>query len=197
MGTEEFAAGVRAALEAGHTEEARALVDRAYREHPGDAQIKEMFVGLHLAHAIRLSARARELRREDIARREIPYDTEFADSPEVGKAFDDAAAAVEEALAADPHSEKALMIKASLLFRRDRETGRSAALEILNAVAASNPANRQVGYEIRRIGTPCKRCGDSGFCPRCRGRGFRRILGIQSKCETCHGQGICPACGIL
>lgn len=195
--TEEVAAEARAALEAGHPDEARGLVDRAYSEHPDDAELKAMFVGLHLAHAIRLAARARELRRADIARREIPYDTEFEDGPEVAKAFDDAAAAVDVVLTAEPRSDKALMVKASLLFRRDRATGRAAALEILHAVAASNPANRQVSYEIRRIETPCKRCGDSGFCPRCRGRGSRRILRIETKCETCHGQGICPACGIL
>lgn len=195
--SEDVVAEARAALEAGRTDEARALVDRAYGEHPGDAQVKEMFVGLHLARAIRLAARARETRREDIARREIPYDTEFEDGPEVAKAFDEAAGAIEEVLSADPRSEKALMVKASLLFRRDRELGRPAALDILRKVAEANPANRQVAYEIRRIETPCKRCGDSGFCPRCRGRGSRRILGMRTKCETCHGQGICPACGIL
>ena len=89
------------------------------------------------------------------------------------------------------------MMKASLLFRRNRDSGRPAALELLHAVAESNPANRQVLYEIRRVETPCKRCGDSGFCPRCRGRGSRKLLGFESKCEACHGQGICLACGVL
>lgn len=194
---EDLTSEARAALEAGRADEARALVDRVYREHPEDTQVREMYVALHLALAIRLSARARDRRRDDIARRDIPQDTEFADAPEVAKAFDEAAAAIEDVLAADPRSDKALMMKASLLFRRERATGRPAALEILQAVAAANPANRQVLYEIRRIEAPCKRCGDSGFCLRCRGRGTRRVLGMQSKCEACHGQGICPVCGIL
>lgn len=195
--TDDLVAEVRAALEGSRSDEARALADRAYREHPDDAQAREMYTALHLARAIRLSAHARELRREDIARREIPYETEFEDSAEVSKAFDDAAAAIDEVLAADPGHEKGRMMKASLVFRRDRESGRPEALEILRSITASNPSNRQVLYAIHKIEVPCKRCSDSGFCPRCRGRGHRRILGMGSKCEACHGQGICLLCGIL
>lgn len=195
--TDDIVAEIRAALEGNRPEEARALVDRAYHDHPDDAALRDIFTGLHLARAIRLSAHARDLRREDIARREIPYDTEFEDSTAVAKAFDEAAAAIEEVLAADPKHEKALMMKAALVFRRDRAKGRPVALEILQSIAASNPANRQVVYTMRKIEVPCKRCGDSGFCQRCRGRGVRRILGMESKCTACHGQGICLLCGIL
>lgn len=190
-------AEARAALEAGESDRAREIVDRLFHEHPEDPQVREVYVGLHLARAVRLSSRARGMRREAIVRRDVPYDTEFEDEPEVGRAFDEAAAAIDEVLAADPRSEKGLMIKASLLFRRDRQTGRPAAMEILKAVAEANPANRQVLYEIRKIEVLCRKCGDSGFCSRCRGRGFRKILGMESKCEACHGQGICLACGIL
>ena len=190
-------APVKEALERSKPDEARDLVDKAYREHPDDAGVREMFAALHLARAIRLSSRARDLRRRDIVHREIPYDVEFEDSAEVAKAFDETAAAIEEVLAADPKHEKALMMKASLVFRRNREKGRPEAIEILEAIVAANPSNRQVHYTIKKIATPCTRCGDSGFCPRCRGRGSKRRLGIESKCEACHGQGICLVCGIL
>jgi len=190
-------AEAKAALEAGRPDEARPLIDRAYNEHPEDAQVREMYTALHLARAIRLSARAREMRREEIARREIPVDTEFEDPPQVAKAFDDASGAIEEVLAADPKHEKALMMKASLVFRRERDAGRPAAVAILQAIVIANPSNRQVHYTLRRIEAPCKRCRDSGFCLRCRGRGSRRVLGMLTKCDTCHGQGICLACGIL
>ncbi len=194
---EDVIAEAQAALEASHPDEARALVDRAYREHPEDARVRELYMALHLARAIRLSAHAREMRREDIARREIPVDTDFEDSPEVSNAFDEATRAIEEVLAVDPRNEKALMMKASLVFRRDRAKGRPEALGILHAITDANPANRQVLYTIRKIEVPCKRCSDSGFCLRCRGRGSRRILGMQTTCEACHGQGICLLCGIL
>lgn len=195
--TSELATQAKAALEAGRAEEARALADRAYAEHSDDPEARELYTALHLALAIRLSAQAREARREDIVRRDIPYDTEFEDAPTVAKAFDAAASALDDVLAADPKHEKALMMKASLLFRRDRASGRGPALEILHALVAANPANRQVLYAVKKIEVPCKRCSDSGFCPRCRGRGSRRILGMESKCETCHGQGICLVCGVL
>ncbi len=185
------------ALERGEAEAARTLVDQAYRKEPANAEVREMYTALRLALAIRLAARAREARREDIVRRDIPYETEFDDAPEVTQAFDGAAAELEEVLVAEPKHEKALVMKASLLFRRNRETGRPAALAILRGIAESNPANRQVLYAIRKVEVPCKRCGDSGFCSRCRGRGYRRVLGFESKCEACHGQGICIVCGIL
>ena len=190
-------APVKEALERNAPDEARERADRAYREHPDDPEVREMYAALHLARAIRLASRARELRRQDIVARNIPYDREFEDSPEVAHAFDEARAAIEEVLAADPKHEKALMMKASLVFRRDRETGRPEALAILEAIAAANPSNRQVVYAMKKIATPCTRCSDSGFCPTCRGRGSRRRLGIESKCEACHGQGICLVCCIL
>lgn len=190
-------APVKEALERSAFDEARALADGAYREHPEDPQVREVYATLHLARAIRLSSRARDLRRLDIIAREIPYDVEFHDSPAVAKAFDEAEAAIQEVLAADPTHEKALMMKASLAFRRDRGTGRPQALAILQAIAATNPANRQVAFVIRKLSAPCARCSDSGFCPKCRGRGSKRRLGIETKCEACHGQGICLVCGVL
>ncbi len=194
---EDILAEARSALDAGQMEKAQDLVDRAFSESPEDPEVRELYFALHLAQAIRLSARARDLRREDIVRRDIPYDTEFEDGPAVAKAFDEAEAAIDALLRIDPNQEKVLMAKASLAFRRDRTKGRAAALSILEPMAAANPANRQVLYTIRRIQTPCTRCSDSGFCPKCRGRGSRRILRMETKCEACHGQGICLACGVL
>lgn len=194
---DDLTARAQAALEASRGDEARDLIDRALQANPADANVRELYVALHLARAIRLSAAARERRRDDIVQRKIPYDTEFQDRPEVAQAFDKAEAALEEVLRVAPDHEKTLMAKASLVFRRDREKGRPAAMEILQKIADANPSNRQVLYSIRRIERPCPRCSDSGFCPRCRGRGSRRILRMESKCEACHGQGICLACGIL
>lgn len=195
--TREDLDAARAALEKGEPDRARELADRAFAEAPGDRDVIELYALLHLARAVRLAAAAREARRQDIVRRDIPFDEPFEDSPDVVRAFDAALAAVEDVLEADPRHEKALMTKASLLFRRDREPGRPAALEILHTLEAANPENRQVAMAIRRIERPCVRCSDTGFCPDCRGRGSKRFLRMERKCEACHGQGICPRCGIL
>ena len=187
----------KAALESGAFERALSLSEEAYDEHPEDAEIRELFAATHLARAIRLSEKAREARRLDLIRRAIDYDVEFQDNPEVGKAFDEALAAIEEVLRADPSHWKAGMLKAALAFRRDRAAGRPQALEILARLATAEPTNKQVPFTIRKIERPCERCEDTGFCPHCRGRGERRFLGMDRKCDRCYGRGICPACGLL
>lgn len=195
--TEDLYESARQALDRGDAEAARALIDRALEQKPEDADVRELFVSLHLARAIKRAAAAREARRQDIVRRDIPYEQEFQDRPEVAKAFEDALEAVDEVLALAPDHEKARMIRASILFRRDREAGRPQALEILRSIAAAHPANKQVAYTIKKIERPCPRCSDTGFCPNCRGRGSKRFLGMERECEACHGQGICLSCGIL
>lgn len=187
----------KAALERGEFERAIALAEEAAAERPDDADIRELYATTHLAKAIRLSERAREARRQDLLRRQIDYDQEFQDSPEVVHAYDAALSAIDDVLRVAPGYWKAHMLKATLLFRRDRETGRPQALEILRKLSAADPANKQVPFTIRKIERPCERCGDTGFCPFCKGRGTKRFLGMERKCQRCYGRGICPACGVL
>lgn len=187
----------RSAVDRGEADRARELVARAYEANPADPEVRELYAGLLLALAIRSAAKAREARREDIVRRDIGFDEEFQDSPEVANVFDEALAAHDAVLRINPGHEKALMMKAALLFRRDRETGRVQALEILRGLVAAHPDNRQVAFTIRKVERPCPRCSDTGFCPDCAGKGSRRFLGMARKCESCHGQGICLFCGLV
>jgi tetratricopeptide (TPR) repeat protein len=190
-------AQARDAAERGDPDAARDLATRAFEADPADPDVRELYAALHLAHAIRLSASARDARRDGIVRRSIGYDEEFADDEPVGRAFDDALAAVERVLETQPAHEKALMMKAALLFRRDRAAGRPQALEILRGLVKAHPENRQAAYTIRKIERPCARCSDTGFCPYCAGRGVKTFLRLERRCEACHGRGICLACGIL
>ena len=187
----------KAALERGEFDEAFRLSEEAQTEGPDDPAARELYAVIHLARAIRLSDRAREARRQELLRREIDFDEEFQDGPEVARAYDDAAAAIDDVLRVAPDHWKARMLKAALVFRRDRESGRPQALEILQALAAADPTNKQIPFTIRKIERPCVRCGDTGFCPHCKGRGQRRLLRMDRKCERCYGRGICPACGVL
>jgi len=187
----------KAALERGAFEEALRLVEVAHSDHPDDAQTRELYAVTHLAKAIRLSENARKARQAALERREIDYEEEFEDDPQVSHTFDEALAAIEDVLHVEPTHWKARMLKASLLFRRDRGVGRPQALAILHELAAAEPTNKQVPFTIRKIERPCERCGDTGFCPHCKGRGQRRFLGLNRKCERCYGRGICPACGVL
>src|SRR5205807_2676873 len=74
-----------------------------------------------------------------------------------------------------------------------------AVTHLAKAIRLSEEARkaRQAAFAIRKIERPCERCGDTGFCPHCKGRGHRQFLGLDRKCERCYGRGICPACGVL
>src|SRR5947199_5155901 len=99
------------------------LVEAALSEQPDDPSARELYVVTHLARAIRLSDKAREARRADLLRRKIESDVEFQDSPRVVESFDQATAAIEGVLRVDPKHWKADMLKAALLFRRQRDSG--------------------------------------------------------------------------
>lgn len=185
------------ALAQGKFDEALALLEDARADNPDDPEIRGLYAATHLARAIRLSNAAREARRLDLQRREIEYEEEFQDTPDTARAFDEAMAAIEEVLRVDPRHSKARMLKAALVFRQDRDSGRPKALEILRQLAADEPNNRQVAFTVRKIERPCERCGDTGFCSDCKGRGERTLLGIRRRCEACYGRGICPVCGVL
>src|SRR5919197_3775355 len=139
--TAETLSRAREALERGRFEEALRLVEAARSEAPEDPEIRDLYASTHLARAIRLSDAARESRRLDLGRREIEYEEEFQDAPETVKAFQQALAAIEEVLRVEPKHPKAQMLKAALLFRQDRESGRPKALDLLRRLAADDPAN--------------------------------------------------------
>jgi tetratricopeptide (TPR) repeat protein len=187
----------REALEQGKFDQALRLIAEAQAERPDDAEVRGLFAATHLARAIRLSNDAREARRQELRHREIEYEQEFQDTQETAEQFERALAAIEEVLRVDPGHSKARMLKAALVFRQDRESGRPKALEILRQLAGDEPGNRQVAFTIRKIERPCERCGDTGFCPYCKGRGERKLLGMSRRCEACYGRGICPVCGVL
>jgi tetratricopeptide (TPR) repeat protein len=187
----------RKAVDAGQFENAIAASDEAHRLEPEDGPIRELYVGLHLARGVRLSAAARDLRRQAIVERDIPVGDEFQDIEPVKAAFQRALDAFDAVLAVDPENEKALMMKASTLHRFDRAGRREEALGLLRRISEAHPENRQVRLLVRKVERRCEECTDSGFCPHCGGRGTRTVLRFKRKCERCWGQGICLKCGIL
>src|SRR5437764_13845156 len=125
------------------------LVEAALSEQPDDPSARELYAVTHLARAIRLSDKAREARRTDLLRREIDYDQEFHDVPEVARTFDEAIAAIEDVLRVDPAHWKARMLKAALVFRRYRDDGRPEALAILRVLATVDRTIKQVRFALR------------------------------------------------
>ena len=163
----------RRGVDAGRFEDAIAASEEAHRLEPEDGPIRELYVGLHLARGVRLSAAARDLRRQEIVARDIPVGEEFQDSERVTTAFQRALDAFDAVLGVEPENEKALMMKASTLHRFDRARPQEEALGLLRRISEAHPENRQVRLVIRKVERRCEECSDSGFCPHCGGRGTR------------------------
>src|SRR5438552_7326414 len=144
----------KAALERGAFDEALRLIEVANAETPDDTETRELDAVTHHAKAIRLSEEARKARQAALGQRKIEYEEEFQDDPEVSQTFDEALAAIEDVLRVEPTHWKARMLKASLLIRRDRESGRPQALAISLAPAVPEPADEHVPVAYRESARP-------------------------------------------
>ena len=194
-------------LNAGRFSEAKVACDEAFASFPEDPRVRAMVANLYLAHGIRLSGLARELRRKEIDARGKPGEL-FEDGEAVARTFRDALDAFDRVLAVDADHVKAWSLKAQALFRQDR-VNRPAALaaydEAVRALERTLPegspglekGRRTLVRGRRQIERACDWCDDTGFCTECGGSGWRSTLGFRRMCETCLGKGICKRCGVL
>lgn len=203
---EDLARKAQGHLESGQFEAAKAAVDEAWTLAPGDDRLRDLYANVYLAHGIRLSGIAREMRRKEIEAGGKPGET-FEDSEAVKAVFREMIAAFDRVLAVDPNHTKALSLKAQALFRMDRGN-RAAALAVyeeamraLERTVPPGPAletgKRNLTTARRRIERPCDWCDDTGFCTECGGTGWRTTLGFRRKCDACLGHGTCKRCGVL
>src|SRR2546427_10407343 len=107
----------RKAVDAGRFEEAIASAGDAHRLDPEDGPIRELFVGLHLARGVKVSANARDLRRQAMVERDIPVGEEVQDSEPVKPAVQTALGAFAAAIAPDPANDESFVVSASTLHR--------------------------------------------------------------------------------
>lgn len=194
-------------LTVGQFPEAKALAEEAYAASPTDSHVRELFANVNLAHGIRESGRAREVRRKEIETRGKPGEL-FEDSEDVRSIFREMLRAFDRVLEVNPDHAKAWSLKGQALFRLDRANRPAALAAYDEAVKAlertlgpSNPefegGRRALLRGRRQIEQPCDRCDDTGFCPECAGSGWRTTLGFRRRCEACLGHGICKRCGVL
>jgi len=205
-GLDELLARAKAHLDGGRFPEAKAAVQEAFDLDPKDEGVREAYGNVYLAHGIRLSGAAREMRRREIDARGTPGEA-FEDSDAVKAVFRETIEAFDRVLAANPDHAKALSLKAEALFRLDRANRAQAlaayddAITALERTLPPGPAldrgRRNLGMGRRRIERPCERCDDTGFCAECGGSGWRTVLGFRKKCEACLGHGVCKRCGVL
>lgn len=184
-------------LEEGRFDEALGAVRRSYDLSSGDEKVKEFLLQLLIADGVKRSRVARDLRRDEIralARRERGS---YKDSPSVREAFQAALKSLDEVLSVDSTNAKAMMLKAGVLDRMDREANRESVVKLFEKTLEIHPGNEELVYARERILSPCRHCGGSGFCPDCQGSGEVSALLVKSRCPTCNGSGVCSKCGLF
>jgi tetratricopeptide (TPR) repeat protein len=187
-------AELKALLQSGKIEEARALVDRLV-DTDGGEEVLAAFEGLYLAEGVRRAVRARELRREAI-RKLPPGELDYEDDAAVAAAFEASVQCFDRVLARNPRQVKAMILRAGVLHLQQRDRERT--VRLLREALAVNPEARDAQMNLRKVMRACAACGDTGFCRLCHGRGMRRRwLGGKGPCESCLGEGTCRRCSLV
>jgi tetratricopeptide (TPR) repeat protein len=184
-------------LEAGKFEEAKEAIEKGYALEPDDGRVREFYQQILLADGVRLTRRARDMRRDEIRSLGKRERASYRDSERVMRAFEEALESMDKVLAINPDNAKALMLKAGILDRMDRKGRRQEVLQLFERALEIHPGNEELLYARERIVRPCAQCGDTGLCPDCKGSGEVSALAIKSSCPTCRGSGVCNRCGIF
>ncbi|MCJ2519325.1 MAG: hypothetical protein LN412_00020 [Candidatus Thermoplasmatota archaeon] len=192
-----FLVNAQRSLEDGRFEEAKKAIERGYALSPDHERVRDFYQQILLADGVKLSRKARDMRRDEVramVKRERPS---YQDSPEVRTAFHLAVTSLDKVLAVDPTNAKALMLKAGVLDRMDRKGMREDVMRLFEKALEIHPGNDELLYARERIVRSCAQCGDSGVCPDCQGAGEVSALLFRSRCPSCNGAGICKRCGLF
>lgn len=184
-------------LEAQRFEEARAAIEEGQARFPGDDKIRDLYRQIHLADGVRQHRRAQDLRRDEMqawGKKERPA---YRNSRGVTEGFREAIASLDRVLALEPDHPKAIMLKAGVLDRMDREGTREEVRALLTHALSLHPDNAELLYARDRLAAPCPHCLDTGFCPDCQGSGDVSALLVKRPCPTCRGRGACLRCGLF
>lgn len=195
--THDLMVRVQRSLEEGRFADAKEAIREGYARAPENEKVRDFYQQILLADGVRLSRRARDLRRDEI--RALPKRERgaYRDSPEVETAFQEAVASLDDVLSVDPENAKALMLKAGVLDRMDREGMRPEVEALFARALEVHPGNEELVYARDRILLACPQCGHTGVCPDCQGAGEVSVLFVRGACPACKGTGICGRCGLF
>ncbi|MFQ5986489.1 MAG: hypothetical protein ACE5KQ_03940 [Thermoplasmata archaeon] len=184
-------------LEAQQFEEARAAIEEGQARFPDDDKVRELYRQIHLADGVRRHRTAQDLRRDEmqtLGKKDRPG---YRNSEPVTEGFREAIASLDRVLALEPDHAKAMMLKAGVLDRMDREGTRGEVRALLTRALSLHPGNAELLFAQGRLSAPCPHCQDTGFCPDCHGGGEISALVMKRTCPTCRGRGICLRCGLF
>lgn len=192
-----FLVRAQRSLEEGRFEEAKEAIERGYALGPDNEKVRDFYQQILLADGVRLTRKARDMRRDEIRSLNKRQRSSYRDSPQVKRAFHEALESLDKVLTVDPKNAKALMLKAGVLDRMDRRGRREDVMELFKKALEIHPENEELIYARERITRPCRHCGDTGLCPDCGGSGEVSAFRVRSSCPSCKGSGICIRCGLF
>ncbi|MEE9592231.1 MAG: hypothetical protein V3W28_01465 [Thermoplasmata archaeon] len=184
-------------LEAQEFEEARAAIEEGQARFPHDEKVRDLYVQIHLADGVRRHQRAQNLRRDEIRSLGKKARPAYRNSGQVTEVFRRSIASLDGVLAVVSDHAKAMMLKAGVLDRMDRQGTRDEVRALLEKALSLHPENAELLYVRDRLSAPCPHCQDTGICPDCRGAGEISALVLTHTCPTCRGRGPCRRCGIF
>jgi uncharacterized protein HemY len=184
-------------LEAQEFEEARAAIEEGQARFPHDDKVRDLYLQIHLADGVRRHRGAQDLRRDEILALGKKDRSAYRNSGRVTEAFRSSIGNLDSVLAVDPDHAKAMMLKAGVLDRMDRQGTRDEVRALLEKALSLHPENAELLYVRDRLSAPCPHCQDTGMCPDCRGAGAISALVLKHTCPTCKGRGACRRCGIF
>ena len=184
-------------LEAQEFEEARAAIEEGQARFPHNDKVQGLYLQIHLADGVRRHRKAQDLRRDEIRSLGKKDRPAYRNSGRVRKVFGSSIASLDSVLAVDPDHAKAMMLKAGVLDRMDRQGTRDEVRALLEKALSLHPENPELLYVRDRLSAPCPDCQDSGICPDCHGAGKISALFLTNTCPTCKGRGACRRCGIF
>ncbi|MFQ5920207.1 MAG: hypothetical protein ACE5I4_09240 [Thermoplasmata archaeon] len=184
-------------LEAQRFEDARKAIEEGKARFPDNDQVRDLYQQIHLADGVRRHRVARDLRRDEIRALGKKERSAYRDSPAVIEAFQGSIGSLDLVLAVEPDHAKALMLKAGILDRMDRQGTRAAVRELLEKALSLHPENAELLFAQNRLSAPCPHCDDTGLCSDCKGAGEISALVLTRPCPTCKGRGDCRRCGLF
>ena len=184
-------------LEAQKFEEARRAIEEGQARFPHNDKVRGLYSQIHLADGVRRHRRAQDLRRDEIRALGKKDRPAYRNSGRVTEVFRRSIASLDSVLTVEPDHAKAMMLKAGVLDRMDRQGTRGEVRALLEKALSLHPENAELLFVRDRLSAPCPHCQDTGICPDCRGAGEISALVLTHTCPTCKGRGACRRCGIF
>ncbi|MEE8232606.1 MAG: hypothetical protein V3R46_04720, partial [Thermoplasmata archaeon] len=133
-------------LEAQEFEAAKAAIQEGQARFPDNDKVRDLYQQIHLADGVRRHRVAQDLRRDEIRALGKKDRSAYRNTPQVTEEFQASVASLDRVLAVEPTQAKAMMLKAGVLDRMDRQGTRGEVRQLLEQALSLHPGNAELGF---------------------------------------------------